>query len=186
MPAPFRPLSVRQFLDEIRAFPWSRLVWRVDLHHTETPAIEYRGLSSIEAIAAEHLQRRRHPDIAQAEIAHHVAVAPDGVIWTGRDWNKSPSSIGCGMNVGVFMVALIGNFDRGCDRLRGAQFTSTLAVIDGVQHRFRLPVQALLFPREVPQTDTTSPGSGIAKQEMLWRLQARRQPNGGHGASAVA
>lgn len=178
MPAPYRPLSARDFREEVRTFRWTRRIWRVDVHHTMTSARAYAGLTTLEELAA-----RQREKCAQQQPAHHVAVAPDGVIWTGRDWNVSPASVGCGMNVGVFMVALIGDFDRGHDRLGGGQLAATLSVVESVQRHFLLPVQALLFPREVPQTDTTSPGSGIEKRDMLLRLVARREPD---GAAAVA
>lgn len=181
MPAPYRPLSVRDFREEVHTFRWSRRVWRVDVHHTMTPADDYSGLNTLEDLARRHLEK-----CAQAQPAHHVAVAPDGAIWTGRDWNMSPASVGCGMNVGVFMVALIGNFDRGHDRLTTAQLGSALAAVEAVQHHFHLPVHALLFPREVPQTETSSPGTGIEKRDILLRLLARRPPSGSQHAAAVA
>ena len=92
------------------------------------------------------------------DIAQHVTIAPDGMIWTGRDWNKIPASVGYGMNVGAFMFEMVGNFDTGHDRLEGEQLESVLTVVDTVQRRFRLPVHSLLFHREVPQTDKTCPG----------------------------
>ncbi|MGQ0671693.1 MAG: peptidoglycan recognition protein family protein [Hyphomicrobium sp.] len=166
MPHPFRPLSVSQFRDEIARFAWSRRVWRVDLHHSVVPSVDdYDGLASIEQIWRNDIERRGWEDIAQ-----HVTVAPDGLIWTGRDWNRTPASIGRRMNLGAFMVEAIGNFDRGRDRLEGRQLDSLLAVIDTVQRKFALPVHALLFHRDVPQADDTSPGSSIEKHVILKRV----------------
>lgn len=170
MPPPFRPLSPAEFKTEVERFSWTRRVWRLDLHHSVVPSIDdYDGLKSIEFIWRNDLQRRGWEDIAQ-----HVSVAPDGVIWTGRDWNKTPASIGRRMNIGAFMVEAIGNFDRGRDRLEGAQLDSVLTVIDTVQRKFDLPVQALLFHRDVPQADNTSPGSGIDKSWMLRTIREMR------------
>lgn len=172
----FRPLSVSAFKAEVDGFAWTRRVWRVDLHHSVIPAIaNYKGLSSIEDIRRRDIEWRGWEDIAQ-----HVSVAPDGVIWTGRDWNKTPASIGRRMNLGVFMVEAIGNFDEGKDRLQGAQLDSVLAVIDTVQRRFDLPVQALLFHRDVPQSDDTSPGSGVVKESILTSVRAMRQAENGN------
>jgi hypothetical protein len=166
----FRPLSPVEFKDEVERFVWTRQVWRLDLHHSVVPSIDnYKGLASIEAIWRSDLERRGWEDIAQ-----HVSVAPDGVIWTGRDWNKTPASIGRRMNLGAFMVEAIGNFDRGRDRLEGAQLASVLTVIDTVQRRFDLPVQALLFHRDVPQAEDTSPGSSVEKNAILKRVRALR------------
>lgn len=166
----YRPLSASQFIEEVWNFDWTRNVWRVDMHHTWFPAhADYRGYASIEGMAKWHRGTCGFDDIAQ-----HVSIAPDGVIWTGRDWNKMPASVGCGMNVGAFMFEMIGNFDHGHDRLHGAQLDSTLTVIDTIQRRFRLPLHSLLFHREVPQTEKTCPGSSIEKLDILRQLKARR------------
>ena len=78
------------------------------------------------------------------------------------------------MNRSVFMFEAIGNFDHGFDRLEGRQLDSVLAVIGIVQQHFRLPVQALLFHREVPQTDKTCPGTGVAKPAIIRGVAAAR------------
>ncbi len=170
----FRPLSPLAFKEEVEHFAWTRRVWRVDLHHSVVPSIaSYDGLKSIEAIWRNDIERRGWEDIAQ-----HVSVAPDGVIWTGRDWNKTPASIGRRMNLGVFMVEAIGNFDRGKDRLEGRQLASVLTVIDTIQRRFDLPVQALLFHRDVPQSDDTSPGTSVEKAAILQSVRALRSAAG--------
>ena len=170
MSRPFRPMSPLEFLQEVERFQWSLRVWRIDLHHSVVPSVaDYEGLASIEAIYQRDIERRRFEDIAQ-----HVSVAPDGVIWSGRDWNKTPASIGRHMNLGAFMVEAIGNFDAGKDRLMGPQLASVLTVINAVQRRFDLPVQALLFHRDVPQAEDTSPGSGIEKGAILRSVRALR------------
>lgn len=159
----FRPLTRAEFAEEVSRFPWTRSVWRVDVHHTFYPAhADYRGLDTITRMRDYHVATRGFEDIAQ-----HVSIAPDGVIWTGRDWNKTPASVGFGMNAGVFMLEAIGNFDRGHDRLEGAQLASVLHVVAVVQRRFGLPWQALLFHRDVPQTEKTCPGTGVSKRAIL-------------------
>jgi hypothetical protein len=170
MPPPFHALSPAEFQQKVESLDWTRQVWRIDLHHSVVPSIrDYVGAASIEAIWRNDVTCRGWEDIAQ-----HVSVAPDGVIWTGRDWNRTPASIGRRMNIGAFMVEVIGNFDKGRDRLEGAQLKSVLTVIDAVQRRFGLPVQALLFHRDVPQADDTSPGSGVDKRAILQRVKALR------------
>ena len=79
MPAPFRPLRIEDFAAEVRAFAWTRRVWRVDMHHTWYPAhADYDGVGTIERMAVYHTRDRGFDDIAQ-----HVSIAPDGLIWTG-------------------------------------------------------------------------------------------------------
>jgi hypothetical protein len=88
----------------------------------------------------------------------------------------TPASVGFGMNRGVFMFETVGNFDAGYDRLEGAQLASVVAVIRAVQVRFALPPEALLFHREVPQTDKSCPGSGVAKPHILDALRRAPRP----------
>ena len=49
--------------------------------------------------------------------------------------------------------------------------------IRGVQRMFALPAEALLFHREVPQTEKTCPGSGIEKASILEQVRATRVPS---------
>ncbi len=136
------------------------------MHHTWYPAhADYDGYATIEAMRRFHVENLRWDDIAQ-----HVSIAPDGVIWTGRDWNTRPASVGGILNRGAFMFEMIGNFDEGHDRLDGAQLASVIFVIRAVQLRFSLPVQALLFHREVPVTAKTCPGTSVNKWDILCHL----------------
>jgi N-acetylmuramoyl-L-alanine amidase len=167
----FRALNRRQFADQVNDFAWSRRIWRIDMHHTWYPNhASYEGVASIERMDRFHRHERGFDCIAQ-----HVSIAPDGAIWTGRNWNKTPASVGYGMNEGVFMFEVIGNFDHGQDRLEGVQLASVVTVIETVQARFQLPVQALLFHHEVPQTAKTCPGTSVDKTELLRRVKSERQ-----------
>ncbi len=181
MPAPFRHMSPGEFSAAVRAFDWTRRVWRVDVHHTWAPDHarwrEIGSSASVEGMCRYHVDERGFEDIAQ-----HVSIMPDGGIWTGRDWNKTPASVGFGLNAGVFMLEMIGNFDVGHDRLGAAQLEATLHVVRTVQRRFSLPVEACLFHREVPVTEKTCPGTSLDKAEFLaalWRVE-------GHGVRAIA
>ncbi|MFV0368724.1 MAG: peptidoglycan recognition family protein [Hyphomicrobiaceae bacterium] len=171
MPPPFRPLTIDGFADEVASYAWRRPIFRVDMHHTWYPAhADWKGEGSVSGMCRFHTQERGFDDIAQ-----HVTIAPDGMIWTGRDWNKIPASVGCNMNAGVFMFEAIGNFDTGNDRLDGDQFDAVVAVIDIIQQHFCLPVQCLLFHRDVPQTTKTCPGTSIDKFDILAAVAARRR-----------
>lgn len=173
MPPPFRPLDLAGFAAEVAAYPWTRPILRVDMHHTWYPAHgDWRGVESVWGMHVFHTRDRGFADIAQ-----HVTIAPDGQVWTGRDWNDPPASVGCNMNGQAFMFEAVGNFDQGFDTLQGAQLDAVVAVIDIVQSRFRLPVQALLFHREVPQTLKTCPGTAIDKFDIL-NAVARRRASG--------
>jgi N-acetylmuramoyl-L-alanine amidase len=177
MPAPFRCLDVAEFNREVNAFPWTRPILRVDMHHTFHP--DHARTADIGMAAAMNGMWRAHViDRGFDDIAQHVTIAPDGTIWTGRDWNTTPASVGYGMNANVFMMEVVGNFDVGADRLAGRQLDTTLAVVAAVQDHFRLPTFSLLFHREVPQTEKTCPGTSVSKPEILRRLFERRGTRG--------
>jgi len=184
MPPPFRALTIDAFADAVIHYAWMRPIYRVDMHHTWRPShADWRGLETVEAMWRFHTLDRGFDDIAQ-----HVSIAPDGLIWTGRDWNKAPASVGGNMNAQAFMFEAIGNFDIGQDLLEGVQRDAVVAVIDIVQQQLRLPVQALLFHREVPQTEKTCPGTSVDKADILRAVAARRAGRGaiaGRPAPAV-
>lgn len=166
----YRSLSAREFVKEVEEFPWKRHIWRIDFHDTpELAQGSYEGLPSIELLEKYDMSTRGLKTIAQ-----HVSVAPDGTIWTGRDWNAIPASIGLSMSRGAFMLKAIGHFDQSLDALEGEQLNSVIAVIESVQARFKLPVQALLFPREVPQRDTCVPGPSVEKSKLLRGVRSLR------------
>ncbi len=166
MPIPFQEWSPDGFVDALMAFHWRRRIWRVDMHHTFQP--DHARWREIGSAACQAGMRRFHVvDRGFADIAQHVTIMPDGTIWSGRDWNMTPASVGFGMNRGVFMFEAVGNFDVGADTLEGAQRESVLLVIRAVQARFALPSAALLFHREVPQTEKTCPGTSLSKRDVL-------------------
>ena len=167
-PANFHPLTRAEFAEVLRKFPFARRVDAVHMHHTWSPDhadyLRDGGLGTIEGMWRFHTQVRKWSDIAQ-----HVSIAPDGTIWTGRNWNSSPASA-VGYNgssaVGPFMFETIGNFDIGHDRLEGEQLESVLTVITLVQQRFSLAPETLHFHREM--TDQKScPGTGLKREDIL-------------------
>ena len=164
MPKPFVPLTLAQFRDMLARFPFSRAVSVVHMHHTWRPnRAQYKGLASIDAMHEFHTKERGFSDIAQ-----HITIAPDGTIWTGRNWNKAPASA-TGHNgseqSGPFMFEMIGDFDTGQDPFDDPQRSTVLEVIAAVQGRFRLPPEALRFHRQMAQK--SCPGTGIDLDEVV-------------------
>ena len=173
MPAPFRRLSVAEFAELLARFPFTRRVNQVHMHHTWSPNHrEWRGLASVQAMRDFHVRTNGWSDIAQ-----HITIAPDGGIWTGRNWNQAPASSG-GFNgtsaVGPFMFETVGNFDVGRDPFAGAQRDAVLEVIARVQLRFGLPAESLHFHRQL-NSPKTCPGSGIAYEATLDAVRAVRK-----------
>ncbi len=172
MPKPFVPLTLPQFRDMLSRFPFSRAVSVVHMHHTWRPnRAQYKGLASIDAMHEFHTKERGFSDIAQ-----HITIAPDGTIWTGRNWNKAPASA-TGHNgseqSGPFMFEMIGDFDIGQDPFDNPQRSTVLEVIAAIQGRFRLPPEALRFHRQMAQK--SCPGTGIDLDEVI---EAVRQLHG--------
>ena len=178
----FHSLTLDQFSQLLQRFRFNRKIDAVHMHHTWCPNhAQYRGEASIEAMWRYHTQENGWSDIAQ-----HVSIAPDGTIWTGRDWNAPPASAtgynGTGIS-GPFMLEIIGDFDRGCDRLEGAQQTAVVGVIARVQEKFGLPVESLRFHNGMTH-QKTCPGSGVdypgfvaavreAREQLVAQLAAR-------------
>jgi hypothetical protein len=172
MPDPkFQPLDQDTFKQLLDRFPFHRKINAVHLHHTWRPNhSQYRGQETILAMWRVHTQQNHWSDIAQ-----HVSIAPDGTIWTGRSWDKPPASA-TGFNgnadFGPFMIEMIGDFDRGHDRLEGKQREAALWVIACVQARFGLPEKSLRFHREM--STKTCPGTSVDYDEVIKELKEVR------------
>ena len=168
MPAPFKRLTIAEFALLVERFPWSRRVTAVHMHHTWRPnKAQFRGHESIASMWRFHTRERGFSDIAQ-----HLTIAPDGGLWTGRNWNAAPASAsGHNGNAigGPFMFELVGDFDRGYDVLADAQLQTALDVIRLVQRKFGLPPEALLFHNQV--APKSCPGSSIEFNAFVAQLQ---------------
>lgn len=88
MPPPFQEMTIAEFADLLKRFPFSRTINFVHMHHTWRPRhADYRGKATIEGMWRYHTKVNGWSDIAQ-----HITIAPDGTIWTGRGWNEPPAS----------------------------------------------------------------------------------------------
>jgi Caspase domain/N-acetylmuramoyl-L-alanine amidase len=159
MPKPFVKLTIDEFEELVDSFEFTRQIDAVHMHHTWKPDhSQYRGLQTINSMWEYHTQTNGWSDIAQ-----HISIAPDGSIWTGRNWNKPPASA-AGYNgnsaKGPFMFEMIGNFDTGKDPFADPQKASVIRVIEALLAKFSLPVSALRFHNHM--TDQKScPGTAI-------------------------
>jgi hypothetical protein len=134
MPKPFHQLTLEQFVELLSTFPFTRRIESVHMHHTWRPNhAQYKGLSTIEGMWAYHTGTKGWSDIAQ-----HISIAPDGTIWTGRNWNRAPASAGGfsgNAKAGPFMFETIGDFDKGRDPFSGPQKNTVLSVIAHLQKK---------------------------------------------------
>lgn len=167
----FRQLTIEQFALLMQQFPFTRKITGVHMHHTWRPChADYKGVATILGMWRYHTQTNGWRDIAQ-----HISIAPDGTIWTGRDWNQPPVSASGhnGNNVaGPFMFEIIGNFDTGQDRLEGAQRDTVLKVIALVQQRHGLPVESLHFHNHM--ATKSCPGTSLNYDAWCEELQKTR------------
>ena len=164
MPKPFHQITVEQFAELLEKFPFSRAIDSVHMHHTWRPNhSQYKGVSTIEGMWEFHTKKLGWSDIAQ-----HISIAPDGTIWTGRNWNAPPASAR-GFNgnskAGPFMCETIGDFDVGKDRFENPQKATVLAVIALVQKRFDLPSLTLRFHNQM--SAKSCPGSSLDRAKLI-------------------
>ncbi len=169
MPAPFHQFTLDEFAALLQEFPFTRKINAVHLHHSWRPDhSQFRGQDSLIAMWRFDTQTNGWSDLAQ-----HLTIAPDGTLWSGRNWNLPPCSA-AGHNgnrtAGPFMLTLIGDFDQGRDRFEGAQRDAALRVIVLLQKRFGLPPGSLCFHRQM--SSSSCPGGAIDFQQVVDEVQA--------------
>lgn len=164
MAPPFHRLSIEEFAGALDLVPCTRRINAIHLHHTWRPNhSQYTGYDTIVSMWRYHTQVNGWSDIAQ-----HLTVDPEGKIWTGRNWNQPPvSAAGHNGNrtAGPFMVALIGDFDHGRDRLQDEQRRTAVQLIALLQRKFRLARETLRFHSQM--SSKSCPGTAVDWQELL-------------------
>ncbi|WP_161793371.1 peptidoglycan recognition protein family protein [Cohnella kolymensis] len=138
----------------------------VHVHHTWSPTIaDFRtrpGDYYVRAMWRFHTGTRGWSDIAQ-----HATIDPDGFIWSGRSLLVPPASAS-GYNdtdndgVHPFMFEMIGNFDKGEEKLEGAQLAAAAGLCLAIMKLWHRGLDMIRFHREFT-TLKTCPGSGIDK-----------------------
>lgn len=182
MPAPFQRLNIDQFAAVLKTFEFRRRIASVHMHHTWRPNhAQWKGHDSMVGMWRFHTQDRGFSDIAQ-----HLTIDPEGLVWTGRNWNSAPASAvghnGTGL-AGPFMFETVGDFDLGRDPLQGVQRQAVLDVIALLQARFGLAPESLMFHNQAAAK--TCPGSSIPYDAFLAELRAHVvAPRSAAGAAA--
>lgn len=172
MPPRFIPLTLDEFADLLRRFDFTRKIDAIHMHHTWRPShAQYQGEASIDAMWRYHTQQNGWRDIAQ-----HITIVPDGSIWTGRNWNLAPASA-AGYNgnsmAGPFMFEMVGDFDKGRDRLEGTQLDTVSGVIACVQEHFSLGPESLRFHRSMTNLKSC-PGTAVELDQVKAAVEAAR------------
>jgi hypothetical protein len=166
-----RRLSTGQFasLLSTEAPRLTRKIAAVHLHHTWRPTrSQFKGLATIEAMRNFHVHTNGWNDIAQ-----HLTIDPQGMVWTGRNWNLPPASQS-GRNgtrqQGPFMIEIVGDFDTGRDLLDGPQRQAVVDVSAALLDVCGLTTAAVMFHRELG-SPKTCPGTGVDKPALLREIQ---------------
>ena len=171
----FHSVDLNAFREIASAFPFTRRITEVHLHHTWRPRqSDYRGLATIQSMWRHHTQNNGWSDIAQ-----HVTIAPRGEIWLCRNFNAAPAS-SSGFNgnasAGPFMIEMIGDFDVGQETITKEQKQATLGVISAIQMRFNLAPQDMKFHSEM--SGKTCPGTSFDKAEWIGEVAAMTAAGG--------
>lgn len=169
MPKPFLQMSRSQFVSSVHHFRWRPAKTEIHVHHTWRPNhAQYQGERSIVAMWEFHTRERGFSDIAQ-----HISIAPDGLIWTGRDWNASPASALNHNHAGLFMFETIGDFDVGKDPLTGEQLETVLLVTAIISQKFGISDSKIRFHNEM--SSKSCPGSSVNRAAFLRQVSAKKE-----------
>jgi N-acetylmuramoyl-L-alanine amidase len=178
MPPPFQdldpnadPPDLVRLLDR---FPFERKITAVHLHHTWRPRqSEWRGHQTLQTMWYTHTRQLGWSDIAQ-----HLTIAPDGWLWTGRDWNRPPCSAS-GANgtrqEGPFMVTVAGDFNEGADSCSDMQYEQLVDAIARIQLRFGLDADTIRFHCDLdPRPVIRCPGKSMVRDKLVQAIAAYR------------
>ncbi len=178
-----RRLTTEQLTSLLTASKLSRTISSIHVHHTWRPTrSQFKGLATIEAMRNFHVNTNRWDDIAQ-----HLTIDPQGLSWTGRNWNLPPASQ-AGRNgtrqEGPFMIEIVGDFD-GRDLLDGPQRQAVVDVVAAFLDVCELGTGDIFFHRELGSTKTC-PGTGVEKQTLVSEIAAATNARGARSALPFA
>lgn len=156
----FKHLTTRELLSKLNQFTFKQL----HIHHTWRP--NHSNFNTINHDKIQHSMKNYHINTNKwSDIGQHVSLFPDGVWVVGREpFSKAPASIK-GWNTGAFAVEMIGNFDKGNDRLEKEQLNSILELIKYFIDKYG--EQSIKFHREGPGVKKTCPGTSLSKSELI-------------------
>ncbi|XNQ37814.1 hypothetical protein AA0X95_04290 [Bacillus sp. 1P10SD] len=160
----FELLTANQLIERLKG----RKYKYTQVHHTwRLNHADFNGKNHIElqqGMKNYHANTRGWDDIGQ-----YVTLMPDGLFVTGRAFNKTPAGIS-GYNTGAFMTEMLGDFDKGKDKLQGMQLEAMLKV----QHFLITECGAqIMFHRE--HASKTCPGTGIDHGEFIKQVVTYNQ-----------
>jgi hypothetical protein len=168
MPPPFQQLDLGEFAKLLARFPFERKITKIHLHHLTQRSLLDGGYATLHSI-----WHRDTVQLGLRDIAEHLSITLNGMIWTGRNWNDAPELRPPATKIdngGVFSVRVLCNLDgeQGGALFRGAVRTSTVEVLAALQSALAIGDEGVLFHRDVvPKGETTCPGAALERQALL-------------------
>lgn len=139
----FTLMDISEFADWLSRQRVTRIIHRIQLHHTWSPA--YRHFTGSNHFSLQSSMRDSHKLRGFSDIAQQFTVFPDGKICTGRSLNTTPAGIK-GANTGAVCIEILGNFDVGGDDMSDAQAITVIQAVRGLLDRFHLsPENAIAY-----------------------------------------
>lgn len=139
------------------------------VHHTWKP--NHKSFTGKNHIALQEGMYRYHTKTrGWDDIGQHATLMPDGLWVTGRPLGSTPAGIK-NHNSGAFMAEIVGDFDKGQDKLEGAQLEEALQVYNYLQKSGA----EIMFHRD--HSSKTCPGSGIDKREFVAQVKDWKEEN---------
>lgn len=164
----FHSYTVESYLQYLKKLKITRRITDIHLHHTWKPTKRTYILASDKEKVIYSMWRYHTQSLKWRDIGQHVTVSPDGLIWDGRDINMMPASI-LGHNQNAFAIEMIGNFDKGQEKLEGVQLYAVKKLIEGLFEIFH--TDQLIFHNEYAHK--TCPGSSLRKEMFLDKTQKK-------------
>lgn len=137
-----------------KSYKWAQVHHTYKPNHGDFTGGNYQSLQ--DGMRNYHVNTRGWQDIGQ-----HLTLYPDGMFLTGRNFNIAPAGI-AGYNTGAFMIEIIGDFDKGKDKLEGKQLNAGLKVY---QYLVNHCGATIMFHNE--KASKTCPGTGVDKAKFV-------------------
>lgn len=152
----FKQLTTQELIQYIRNFKFTRKITQYHVHHTWKP--DYSNFTGKNHQQLQQGMKDYHVKTnGWRDIAQHITLYPDGIWLLGRDLNLNPASI-TGWNTGAICLEMIGNFDKGKDKMTEAQKQAVLEFSNFMTKELGLIMK---FHRDSPTAGKTCPGTGI-------------------------
>lgn len=115
-------LTLSEFKEEVARWRPKRTIRRVQVHHTYRPnhtdwkeAVLSEGGPAAAAMKLQDGMKRFHTQQrGWSDIGQHLSIMPDGLLVTGRSWDRAPAGI-AGWNTGSLMFEAVGDLRKGKD-----------------------------------------------------------------------